>query len=86
MSYDVYEVVRKYEGRVQYRNLAETVGRAKVAARNEVSINRPPEWTDETPDHDYKDTPKKLVLENTPKDTEVYIKRRSVLCSEAADE
>lgn len=83
----IYEVIKKYEGRVQFRQLAETVERAKVAARNEVSLNRPPEWRDETPEYDYKDSPKKLVLENTNDDIELTINRRGVLnATEESDE
>lgn len=74
----VYEAVREYEGRKKESTLAETVDVAKAKARNWVNLSEPAEWVDESPEWDYKDEPKKLVLQNTASDVNVYIKRRGV--------
>lgn len=74
----LYEAIRKYEGRRTNTQLAETLELAKVEARNWVNLSNPPEWVDESPEWDYKDKPKKLVLQNTPNDTEVFVQRRGV--------
>lgn len=74
----VFETIKKVNGRTSEKALAETVDLAKVKARNWVRLDGEAEWSDESPGYDWGEEPKKLALENPPRDTEVVIKRRGV--------
>lgn len=74
----VYEAIKKVNGRINEKTLAETLDIAKVQARNWVRLSEEAEWADESPDWDWREEPKKVVLLNAPTDEEVIIKRRGV--------
>lgn len=74
----VFEAIKKCNGRVTEKTLAETLDLAKVKARNWVRLSEPELWEDRSPEWDWKEKPKRVVLVNAPKDEEIIIKRRAV--------